>query len=284
MGTTSLSETITLKDVSFGYGGAAGTEVLGNISLSVGKGEFVSIVGPSGCGKSTLLNLVAGLHQPTGGVVAIDGEPVTGPGRDRGVVFQHYSLFPWMTAHANLVFALQQSGGKGSRRELAETASRYLELVGLGEAADRFPCHLSGGMQQRVAIARAFAVDAPILLMDEPFSAVDTRNRVALQELLLRLWDSGLERKTVLFITHDIDEAIILADRLVVLSSLTGSVRKEFQVPFMRPRQRSTLMKSPEYVGLRNGVVDLFHEDESMIVAEEALDLSGASAGEGVRP
>ena len=278
---TGFPENITLKDVSFRYGGAGSAEVLGNVSLSVDKGEFVSIVGPSGCGKSTLLNLVAGLNRPSSGSVTIDGEPVTGPGRDRGVVFQHYSLFPWMTAKGNIVFALQQAREKVSRRELARTATRFLELVGLGEVADKFPSHLSGGMQQRVAIARAFAVDAPILLMDEPFSAVDTRNRVALQELLLRLWDNGSDRKTVLFITHDIDEAIILADRVIVLSSLTGCVREQFRVTFGRPRLRSTLTKSPDYVSLRNGIVDLFHEDESEMLAETESDARQASAERG---
>jgi NitT/TauT family transport system ATP-binding protein len=276
MGTISFQENIALQDVSFSYGG--GSEVLGDICLTVGKGEFVSIVGPSGCGKSTLLNLVAGLNRPTGGSVTIEGKQVTGPGRDRGVVFQHYSLFPWMTAQANIVFALQQADRKGSRREHAKTADRYLELVGLKEVADKFPCHLSGGMQQRVAIARAFAVDSPILLMDEPFSAVDTRNRVALQELLLRLWDNGSDRKTVLFITHDIDEAIILADRVVVLSSVNGSVREQFQVPFGRPRHRSTLTKSTGFVTLRNGIVDLFHEDESQMLAEADAEAPGALA------
>ena len=278
MDATTFPENITLKNVSFRYGGAGSTNVLENITLSVQMGEFVSIVGPSGCGKSTLLSLVAGLNRPTGGSVAIDGIPVSGPGRDRGVVFQHYSLFPWMTAQANIVFALQQAREKGSRRELARTAERFLELVGLKEAADKFPCHLSGGMQQRVAIARAFAVDSPILLMDEPFSAVDTRNRVALQELLLKLRDNGCDRKTVLFITHDIDEAIILADRVVVLSSFTGSVREQFQVPFSRPRYRSPLMKSPDYVTLRNGIVDLFHEDESEILAAGDADAFEAPA------
>jgi NitT/TauT family transport system ATP-binding protein len=283
MNAISFTENIALKQVSFSYGGAGSTEVLRDINLSVRKGEFVSIVGPSGCGKSTLLNLVAGLNRPSGGSVTIDGKLVTGPGRDRGVVFQHYSLFPWMTAQANIVFALQQSLGKGSGRTLANTADRYLELVGLKEVADKFPCHLSGGMQQRVAIARAFAVDAPILLMDEPFSAVDTRNRVALQELLLKLWDKESDRKTVLFITHDIDEAIILADRVVVLSSLNGSIREQIQVPFARPRLRSTLMKALDYVTLRNSIVDLFHEDESEILAEGISFDSGALAEGGVQ-
>ncbi|MDR3578396.1 MAG: ABC transporter ATP-binding protein [Oryzomonas sp.] len=282
MDAISFPENITLKNVSFSYGGAENTDVLGDITLSVRKGEFVSIVGPSGCGKSTLLSLVAGLNRPTGGSIAIDGVPVSGPGRDRGVVFQHYSLFPWMTARANIVFALQQARERGSHRELAKTADRYLELVGLKEAADKFPCHLSGGMQQRVAIARAFAVDSPILLMDEPFSAVDTRNRVALQELLLKLRDNGSDRKTVLFITHDIDEAIILADRVVVLSSLTGSVREQFKVPFSRPRHRTPLLKSPDYVTLRNGIIDLFHKDESEILAAGDTDAFEASAIGGV--
>jgi len=268
MGEVGFLENITLKDVSFSYGAAGSPDVLGGVSLSVSKGEFVSIVGPSGCGKSTLLTLVAGLNRPTGGTVAIDGRVVSGPGRDRGVVFQHYSLFPWMTAQENIVFALKQGAGKGPRRALAQQADRYLELVGLKDVAGKFPNQLSGGMQQRVAIARAFAVDSPILLMDEPFSAVDTRNRLALQELLLKLWDNGSDRKTVLFITHDIDEAILLADRVVVLSALSGSVSGDFLVPFGRPRQRSAVMRSADYVSLRNGIVDLFHEDESGLLAE----------------
>jgi len=268
MGEVRFLENITLKDVSFSYGAAGSPDVLGGVSLSVRKGEFVSIVGPSGCGKSTLLTLVAGLNRPTGGTVTIDGSTVSGPGRDRGVVFQHYSLFPWMTAQENIVFALKQGAGRGSRRELAQKADRYLELVGLKDVAGKFPSQLSGGMQQRVAIARAFAVDSPILLMDEPFSAVDTRNRLALQELLLKLWDNGCDRKTVLFITHDIDEAILLADRVVVLSALSGSVSGEFPVPFGRSRQRGSVMRSADYVSLRNGIVDLFHEDESELLAE----------------
>lgn len=271
MGNLTRLENIACKNVSFSYSpNEAGPKVLNDISLSIRKGEFVSIVGPSGCGKSTLLSLLAGLRQPSDGTILIDGKKILGAGLDRGVVFQHYSLFPWMSARKNLMFALKQTTPKRSGKQLEAIADSWLERVGLTQFAGKYPSELSGGMQQRVAIARAFALDPAILLMDEPFSAVDTKNRVALQEMLLRLWDNeGRERKTVIFITHDIDEAILLADRVVVMSALTGAVRKEIAVDFKRPRNRGALMKSPEYGLLRSEMVDLFHEDEAEILAEE---------------
>ncbi len=258
-----------LKDVSFAYQSKLDTvRVLNGINLAIHPGEFVSIVGPSGCGKSTLLSLLAGLARPSSGRIFLDGTEMTGPGVERGIVFQHYSLFPWMTARANIMFALKQARPGIGSRELKAVADNYLELVGLGGLPDKFPSQLSGGMQQRVAIARVFAMAPDVLLMDEPFSAVDTRNRVALQELLLQLWDEGERRKTVVFITHDIDEAVLLADRIVVMCARDGSIREEFRVPFERPRPRGTIMKGEAYAKLRNAIIDLFHEDEELMLAD----------------
>jgi len=267
---------LVLQNVSFTYGGGHETvPVLNGMELSVRTGEFVSIVGPSGCGKSTLLLLLAGLTRPTAGTILMDGREVTGPGIERGIVFQHYSLFPWMTARANIAFGLKQVRPGGGSRQLRALADHYLELVGLGGLGDKFPSQLSGGMQQRVAIARAFAMAPDILLMDEPFSAVDTKNRVTLQELLLRLWEEGDARKTVVFITHDIDEAMLLADRVVVMSARNGSVLKEFPIPFERPRLRGAIMRGDRYARLRNSVVDLFHEDEELLLSDGVSEKKG---------
>lgn len=269
MGTLQYLDKLFLKEVSFAYKGEPEpVPVLNCIDLVIQTGEFVSVVGPSGCGKSTLLSLLAGLIRPITGTIFLDGREITGPGVERGIVFQHYSLFPWMTARANITFGLSQARPEMGSRELKAHADRYLELVGLRGLSDKFPSQLSGGMQQRVAIARAFAMAPDILLMDEPFSAVDTKNRVTLQELLLRLWNEGETRKTVVFITHDIDEAILLADRVVVMSACSGSIREEFRVPFERPRLRGTIMKGEPYARLRNTIIDLFHEDEEFLLAD----------------
>ena len=257
-----------MQDVSFAYGtGPESVPVLNGMSLSVGTGEFVSIVGPSGCGKSTLLFSWSASYGLLGGTILLDGKEVTGPGIERGIVFQHYSLFPWMSARTNITFGLRQVRPGASAREMKDHADRYLEMVGLAGLGDKFPLQLSGDAE-RTAIARAFAMSPDILLMDEPFSAVDTRNRVALQELLLHLRDEGNTRKTVVFITHDLDEAILMADRVVVMSARYGSVLREFTVPFERPRRRTAIMKQDAYVHLRNEVLDLFHEDEELFLAD----------------
>ena len=276
MGKVQHLNKLVLQNVSFTYGGGHETvPVLNGMELSVRTGEFVSIVGPSGCGKSTLLLLLAGLTRPTAGTILMDGREVTGPGVERGIVFQHYSLFPWMTARANIAFGLKQVRPGDGSRQLRALADHYLELVGLAGLGDKFPSQLSGGMQQRVAIARAFAMAPDILLMDEPFSAVDTKNRVTLQELLLRLWEEGDARKTVVFITHDIDEAMLLADRVVVMSARNGSVLKEFPIPFERPRLRGAIMRGDRYARLRNSVVDLFHEDEELLLSDGVPEKKG---------
>ena len=208
---------IVFKDVDYAYVDANETfEALESINLEIEDGEFLCLVGHSGCGKSTMLSLIAGLEHPTRGEVLIDGKPITGPGPDRSIVFQNYSLFPWQTAVKNVRFAIQQTNKGASKAEADAKARELLESVGVGEAADRYPFQLSGGMRQRVAIARALAIDAPTMLLDEPFGALDPMIRRRLQEMLLDLW-RGSCCKTAVFVTHDIDEALILADRIVFM-------------------------------------------------------------------
>ncbi|MCL4441129.1 MAG: ABC transporter ATP-binding protein [Firmicutes bacterium] len=253
---------IKLENVSFTYEDRAATfTAVKDINISVNEGEFLSIIGPSGCGKSTLLSLLAGLNFPTDGCVLIDGQVIKGTGQDRGVVFQHYSLFPWMNAKKNVVFGIHQVNKALGKKAIEKIADEYLELVGLQDFTWKYPLQLSGGMQQRVAIARAFAMNPKILLMDEPFGALDAKNRVVLQEVLLKLWDNGSEKKTVIFVTHDIDEAILLSDRIVIMSSRPGMVVKEVTVKFARPRDRAGLIRSEEYARLRNKMVSLFYDD-----------------------
>ena len=252
---------IEVKNLHMEYDGGSGRHAaLRGVDFSVNDGEFVSIIGSSGCGKSTLLNLLAGLIQPTEGEILIGGEKVKGTGRDRSVVFQHYSLFPWMNAKKNITFSLKQNG-KNHKNSLRERADKYLKLVGLEDAGHKFPRELSGGMQQRVAIARALALDSRILLLDEPFGAVDARNRAILQKLLLDLWDSEERRKTVIFVTHDIDEAIFLSDKIIVMSSSHSRVREQIPVMIPRPRNRDEIVRTPEYAAARNRIVHLFYDD-----------------------
>jgi NitT/TauT family transport system ATP-binding protein len=224
---------LTLRNLCKTYFNAyAGVHVtaLSDVSLEVKQGEFVSILGPSGCGKSTILNLVAGFIPATSGEILLDGRAVTGPGRDRGVVFQSFALFPWKTVLDNVAF-----GPKMRRIDKAEReriAREYLVLAGLADAAERYPHELSGGMQQRVGVVRALANEPDVLLMDEPFASVDAQTRMTLQEELTRIWQA--RRPTVLFITHDVNEAVFLANRVVVLSK--GRILAEIDVAVPRPR------------------------------------------------
>ena len=197
---------------------------LKNVSFSIEEGEFVSVIGSSGCGKSTLLSILEGINTPTEGEILINGEPVTGTGADRGVVFQHYSLFPWMTARKNVAFGIKQVNKTATRAERYQLADEFLEKVGLERFKNKYPSQLSGGMQQRVAIARALAMDTDILLMDEPFGAIDAKNRTILQELLLELWENATPRKTVVFVTHDIDEVMFLSHKIVMMTANPGRV------------------------------------------------------------
>lgn len=205
---------IKIDDVTFSYPGSR-ENVLSNLNLTVKDGEFLCIIGHSGCGKSTLLRLVAGLDAPQAGTISIDGRQVSGPGADRTIVFQQYSLFPWMTVKRNVLFALKKAR-KFSRREMEERAEFFLEKTGMKDSFDKYPYQLSGGMRQRTAIARALAMDSPFLLLDEPFGALDTKIRRELQDLLRALWEKSEEKKTVIFVTHDLEEAM-MGSRIVFI-------------------------------------------------------------------
>lgn len=220
---------------------------LNGVSLDIADNEFVCVVGPSGCGKSTLLNNIAGLDTPTSGKIYVDGKEVTGPGAERGVVFQQYALFPWLTVRKNVEFGLKLKGMK--QEEATEIASKYLKMVELQDFADSYPKELSGGMKQRVAIARAYAVNPEVLLMDEPFGALDAQTRTQLQSELLKTWET--ERKTCFFITHDVDEAIILAQRVIIMSARPGRVKEIVNIDIPYPRTQETKM-TKEFLELKN--------------------------------
>jgi NitT/TauT family transport system ATP-binding protein/sulfonate transport system ATP-binding protein len=228
--------------------------------------ELVSIVGPSGCGKSTLLHIVGGLTQPTSGKVLIDGKEVSEPGADRGMVFQAYTLFPWLTVRQNVMFGPKLRGAKKAEREA--TADHFLDAVGLNGFRDHYPKQLSGGMRQRVAIARALANKPRILLMDEPFGALDAQTRAIMQELVLDI--RRKERTTMLFITHDIDEAVFLSDRIFVMTARPGRLKAEIAVPFGVDRP-DTLRVAPEFIELRKQVYELLHAEGKAVVEAEIM-------------
>ena len=210
---------------------------LKDINLTIPQGQFVCLLGPSGCGKSTLLNAAAGFSMPTSGSITADGKLVTGPGPDRGMVFQEYALFPWMTVEQNIRFGLEIKGLSAS--DMAPIVTDLLQKLGLSEFRTRFPKDLSGGMRQRVAIARVLALDSPIMLMDEPFGALDALTRRNLQDELLRIWSEL--KKTIIFVTHSIEEAIYLADRIVVMTYRPGTVKRDIIVELARPRDPAAL-------------------------------------------
>lgn len=224
---------VTLRDVSITFSRAGeSVDAVRDVSFTVEPGEFVALLGASGCGKSTLLNTVAGFITPSHGQVCVDGEPVTKPGADRGMVFQQHALFPWKTVQENVEFGLKMR--KMPRKERQETARMFLDLVGLDGFGASYPAQLSGGMQQRVGLARVLVNQPRVMLMDEPFAALDAQSRLLMQELLLHIWQEI--RTTVLFVTHDVDEAIFLSDRIMVMSARPGRIKRELQVPLARPR------------------------------------------------
>lgn len=230
-----------------------GFTALNGISFTVNAGEFVCIVGPSGCGKTTLLRLIAGLEQPTSGLIKMDGKVVKGPGSDRGMIFQEYALFPWRTVVGNIEFGLELKGLKKSdRRTIAE---KYIDLVGLTPFKDSHPNKLSGGMKQRVGIARALANDPAIILADEPFGALDAQTRNQMQEEFLRIWRA--EHKMILFVTHSVDEAVFLADKIVLMSAQNRNVREILEIKLPRPRDRTDY----SFIQLRNEVLKLMKEE-----------------------
>lgn len=254
---------IVFKDVTYEY--VDSNEVyraLEGINLAVEDGEFVCLVGHSGCGKSTLLSLAAGLAMPSAGQVLVDDQPVTGPGLDRSIVFQSYSLFPWQTVLKNVMFSVRQANKGMAKEEAKERALDLLRRVGIEDSAHRYPHQLSGGMRQRVAIARALGVDADIMLLDEPFGALDPMIRRKLQELLLELWDADKAGcKTALFVTHDIDEALVLADRIVFMEP--KHITKEFSLPHDRSRGVEDMAENPQVKDVKREVLALFDSTAS---------------------
>jgi nitrate ABC transporter ATP-binding subunit len=241
------TETLTIHGVTKRFtAGDDEVEALAPVELAIPRGEFVCMIGASGCGKSTLLRIIAGFEEPTTGEVAIDGKPVTGPGSDRGMVFQDYALFPWMTVRQNISFGPRQR--HLAREEIDKTTDEFVRMVGLERFADRYPNQLSGGMKQRVAIARVLANNANILLMDEPFGALDALTREQLQNELLQIWKrTGV---TTIFVTHSVEEAVLLADRVLVMSAGPGKIDSDFRIDLARPRDVS----SPEFNALRRDV------------------------------
>ena len=258
-------------DISFKARGAA-VHAVKAVSLDVRPGEFVSLIGPSGCGKSTLMNAVAGFTRPDGGVLTLDGRPIAGPGSDRGVVFQQYSLFPWMTVRRNVEFGLKMKKVPPSQRETQ--ARTLLGLAGLLAFENHYPAQLSGGMKQRVGIVRALATSPQVLLMDEPFGALDSQTRSVMQEILTNMWQRL--RLSVLFITHDIDEAIFLSDRIYVMTARPGRIKADIKVPLPRPRTPD-MMDTPEFAGLVRAIKKLIREESLAAMGGELRD--GGYAG-----
>jgi NitT/TauT family transport system ATP-binding protein len=248
-----------------GVRGGAPTQALAPVDLTVSDGEFVAILGPSGCGKSTLLRIVAGLDQPTTGTVTLGGQSVREPGADRGMVFQSYTLFPWLTVAENIQFGPRERGvAPAQRRAIAE---KLMAQVGLTQFAGHYPKQLSGGMQQRAALARALANDPKVLLLDEPFGALDHQTRSLMQELLLSIWEA--DRKTVLFVTHDIEEAVFMANRVLVMSARPGRFKSEVSVPFAHPRSYK-IKTAAEFVALEEKLTEDIR-GETMIAVQSGL-------------
>ena len=250
---------IRFDNVGVDFPTAAGPmRVVDGVSLDVRQGEFVSVIGPSGCGKTTLMNIVGGFVKPSRGQVLLDGKPVESPGPDRGVIFQEYGVFPWLTVRGNIEFGLRLAANRRHAGQRAEIAARYMALMGLTDFADHFPKHLSGGMRQRLALARAYAVQPEFLLMDEPFGALDAQTRTAMQDLLLQVL--AAEGKTVLLITHSVDEAIYLSSRIVVVTARPARVRTVIDVPFGYPRDAS-VHEDPRFAALRAQIRVLVMEE-----------------------
>ena len=246
---------IEIKNINKSFDGRGKSlSVLENINLEINDGELICLLGPSDCGKTTLLRLIAGLYQPTSGEIVANGELVEKPSGDRAVIFQQYSLFPWLTVLQNVTFGLEISGG--SKEENIQAAERYLKSVGLLDCKDSYPHELSGGMKQRVAIIRSLLNHSPILLMDEPFSALDMQNRHKLQEQLIGVWQRF--ENTIVFVTHDVDEAVYLADKIVLLDKDPGKIAEIISVDLKRPRKRDSL----EFLKIQESIVDKLDMEE----------------------
>jgi nitrate/nitrite transport system ATP-binding protein len=250
---------LEIKNVSKVYPTPTGNyTVLENVDLAVTEGEFVCLIGHSGCGKSTLLNMISGFTEPTTGIVNLEDNPIVEPGPDRMVVFQNYALLPWKTAYENVYLAVQTVFPKLPPAEWKAITDEHIDMVGLTEAADKRPNELSGGMKQRVSIARALAIRPKVLILDEPFGALDPSTREELQDELLAIWRD--HKITVLMITHDIDEALYLADRVVMMTNgPAATIGEILNLPFSRPRNRSRMMEDPRYYELRNEALDFLY-------------------------
>jgi NitT/TauT family transport system ATP-binding protein len=270
MSTTHDRGHIDVRHLSMSFGSAPQrVQAISDVSLHVAPGEFVSIIGPSGCGKSTLLNVVAGFTQASQGEVLLDGRAITGPGSDRGVVFQQYSLFPWMSVRKNVEFGLKMKGVSPGKRET--TARTLLGLAGLLSFENHYPDQLSGGMKQRVGIVRALATSPQVMLMDEPFGALDSQTRVVMQQILTNMWQRM--RLSVLFITHDIEEAIFLSDRVYVMTARPGRIKAEIEIPLPRPRT-AEMMSSVVFTQVLHKLRNLIRE-ESLAAMGNELDSGG---------
>jgi NitT/TauT family transport system ATP-binding protein len=241
---------IKIEHVNKTYQGVSGdVEALKDVNLNIDENEFIAIVGPSGCGKTTLLNILAGLETYDSGSVTMQNQPIVGPGIDRGVIFQQYALFPWLTVRKNMQFGLKYRNYSKEKQE--QITNHYMEMVGLTEFANLYPKELSGGMKQRVAIARGYATSPTVLLMDEPFGALDAQTRAQLQEDLLRTWET--ERKTIFFITHDVEEAVLLAQRVMMMSARPGRVKQTVKVDLPYPRNQETKIL-PRFNEIKNHI------------------------------
>jgi len=266
---------IEVRDLGIRFDTRGGAlDAVSKVSLHVNPGEFVSLIGPSGCGKSTLLNVVAGFLDPSSGQTLLDGRAIKGPGSDRGVVFQQYSLFPWMTVRKNVEFGLKMLGMSTNERETQ--ARTLLGLAGLLSFENHYPDQLSGGMKQRVGIVRALATSPQVLLMDEPFGALDSQTRVVMQEILTNMWQRL--RLSVLFITHDIDEAVFLSDRIYVMTARPGRIKSEMVVPLPRPRTPE-MMSMPQFAAMVGTIRSLIREESLAAMGGELSDggLTGLS-------
>ena len=250
---------VRFDHVSLEFQTAAGPlRVVDDVTYDIRDGDFVAVIGPSGCGKTTMMSMLAGFQRPTSGRVLLDGREVDGPGPERGVIFQEYGVFPWLTVEENIAFGLKLRANRVPAAERAEICRRYLDLMGLSGFAKAYPKHLSGGMRQRLAIARAYAVRPQFLLMDEPFGALDAQTRSNMQNLLLEIL--AVERKTVMLITHSVEEAIYLANRVVVVTARPARVREIVEVPFGYPRDES-LHERQEFGELRSHLRDLVMDE-----------------------